>query len=160
MKIALLLISTLFLFLSCNKDEKQGIKSIVGTWNVNHIESIYGNYTIENNVVIGTNETDRINESGDLGQFNFGKNEVDFNFTRNDTVYSESSSWELQLEKVNSGFTKTNKWKLIIANEFTFDLTFEDDTKNSEKKADNVEFRHWPSESGFGVGFVMSLEKE
>lgn len=160
LKNAFLVLTIVLLLTSCNKDKKQGIKSIEGTWNVKSILSIYGGFDIQNNVVVGTNETERVDESGDLGQFSFGEKNVEYNFTRNDTVYHGNSTWELQLEKVNSGFTKANQWKLIVANEFTFDVVFDDDTKNAEKKAKNIEFENWPLESGNGVAFLLKLQKK
>lgn len=35
---------------------------------------------------------DEVKESGQLGEFNFGEDSVEFSFTRNDTLYSGNES--------------------------------------------------------------------
>lgn len=145
---------------SCTKDEIQGRNSLDGTWNINKILSQYADFQVENNTVISSENLENIEETGDLGRFIFSENKVNYNFTRNDTVFSGDGNWELKLEKVNTGFFKTNKWTLIIADDFVFDVTFEDATKNSEKNAKVAEFRSWPTTSGKGVAFFMSLKKQ
>jgi hypothetical protein len=147
------------LLTGCTSDELQGEKSLEGVWSVNNIESQYADYSVENGSVIGSNNTAVKSESGSLGLFTFKGNQVTYNFTRNDTTYSGSGIWELELAKVNSGFTKVNQWTLNIANDFVFDLRFDDSTKNAEKNADSMELDNWPKSSGYGVTFFMKLEK-
>jgi len=141
------------LVISCNRDEKQATASIEGDWNVTAITSQYGNFT--NNAF---DPTDEISESGELGTFKFKESTVDFSFTRNDTLYTGNESWTLVAEKVNSGFTRVTEFSLTIDNQFDFKVFFEDQTKNSEKNAQNATFLETPS-SGFGVSIDISLEK-
>lgn len=162
MKLSILPILTLsFLLLSaCKKDIRHGENSIKGIWKVVKIESLYADFTVNGDDVSGFGESEKVLDEGSLGHFNFSDSKVAYNFTRNDTLYSGKGSWELQLDKVNEGFTKVNKWKLIIDNDYQLDVYFEDGTKNAEKKATNVQFDSWPSESGSGVAYFIKLEKQ
>lgn len=144
----------------CNKDEKQGKQSLEGVWSVHEIESIYANFLVENGVVTRIDGEERSTDSGDLGVFTFSKHYVTYSYTRNDTLYTGKGSWELKNTKVKTGFTKANNWKLTIANDVVFDLRFEDETKNAEKKATHISLDGWPKFSGSGIAFFMSLKKK
>lgn len=136
MKSKILLISLAFLFLmSCNKDERQAINSVEGVWDLTEITSVYGSF--QNTTFVSNSE---IRERGNLGVFNFSEETVDYNFTRNDTTYTGNANWNLVTERVNSGFTRTNKHTLTIRENFIFDVTFEDATRNSEKNATEMTF--------------------
>ena len=148
-------IFTPFILISCSKDEVQAEKSIEGTWNVVEIISNYGDFS--NN---GFNPTETVSDVGELGTFTFTDNSVDFNFTRNDTTYNGISSWNLDYEKVNSGFFKVPKFTLDISDQFLFDVIFEDNTKNAEKNATTVTFIENPTNDGFGIQIQLSLEKK
>ena len=142
------------LFNSCRKDEVQAERSLEGTWNVTAITSWYG---LLDETSFNAEET--IEESGQLGTFEFGATSVDFNFTRNDTLYTGSSTWELHLAKVQSGFFRVNEFTLEIDGEFTYDVTFEDATRNAERNANSLTF----IEEQFGdpgVLIEMILEKQ
>lgn len=155
MKVWFLFASILVLFAACNKDEIQAEKSIEGNWKVVEITSYYGEFFSNG----GFDPSETILDSGDLGSFNFSENFVDYSFTRNDTLFSGNGSWVLELEKVNQGFTKVNKFTLTIEGHFEFDVAFEDQTKNAEKNAKELTFMEYPT-SGFGVGIELKLEKE
>ncbi len=131
----------------------QAENSIEGVWEIVGIISQYGTFS-ENSFI----PSQKVEELGQLGTFTFGEESVDFNFTRNDTMYSGSSSWVLDFEKVNAGFTKEPKFTLTITDHFLFDVFFEDGTKNSEKDAEQATFTATPS-SGIGVQIEFSLEK-
>ena len=153
--LTLLSLAILFvtIFISCDKNEVQAENSIEGIWNLVAITSYYGDFS--NN---GFNPTETVSDAGELGDFTFTQNSVDFNFTRNDTTYTNSSSWNLDYEKVNSGFTKVPKFTLEINDQFLFDVVFEDNTKNAEKNAKTMTFTETPTD-GFGVSIEISLEK-
>ena len=144
-----------FVISSCEKDEKQAINSLEGEWNVVAINSIYGEFS-ENG--FSTDET--IAEEGQLGTFHFMENTVDYEFERNDTTYSGNKSWNLDVSKVNNGFIKTNQFTLSIDNQFLFDVTFGDATKNSEKNATEATLVQSPTEPGYGVQIEISLQKK
>ena len=141
------------MFMACKKDEIQAEDSIEGVWDIIEITSLYAEFS-EN----GFDPSETISETGQLGTFTFMQNSVDYTFTRNDTLYSGSKSWNLELEKIREGFSKVNDFTLSIEDDFLFDVTFEDGTKNSEKNAKRATFEEWPT-SGFGVGINMILEK-
>lgn len=153
------LLAALF-FMGCTSDELQGKKSLEGVWSVNTIASQYGDYSVENGSVVGSNNTSATSESGSLGLFTFKGNQVTYNFTRNDTTYNGIGIWQLELAKVNSGFTKTNQWTLTIADDLIFDVRFEDSTKNAEKDASSMELDNWPKVSGKGVAIFIKLQKQ
>lgn len=151
-KLSILLIS-LFYFSSCEKDDVQARESMVGNWNVVEIRSLYANFT-EN----GFNPIETISEQGQFGTFNFEEGVVDFTFTRNDTLFTGNSTWNLTMEKQQSGFFMENRYTLDIENEFIFDVAFGDRTQNSEKNAQEITFRNDPN-PGPGVAITMVLEK-
>jgi len=66
----------------------------------------------------------------------------------------------LTLEKVNSGFTKTNSWVLDLDEQKSYRVTFEDDTKNAERKAEEVTLRMEPTEIGPGMIVELILNKQ
>ncbi|MEO9512982.1 MAG: hypothetical protein ABJN84_07430 [Flavobacteriaceae bacterium] len=142
-----------FLFLSCSKDLEQGEESLTGTWNITYIKSIYGEFFTN-----GVDPTEVLEEDGDLGTFLFGEETVDFNFVRNDTLYAGSAVWKLDLEKVRSGFFRSNAFSLFIEDNFVFDAQFGDATRNAEKKATVLSLSELPME-GPGVAIVMELTK-
>ena len=142
-----------FLLIGCSRDEIQAENSIEGEWDVVAITSYYGDFS-----ETSFNTTETIPESGQLGSFNFAADSVDYEFTRNDTLFVGRMAWDLAFEKVNAGFTRTNQYTLSIEDQFLFDVSFEDNTKNSEKDATNlqlVENREGDSQ----VLIEMSLEK-
>ncbi len=150
LQLSLLLLPVLLLT-GCSKDDlTQGQKSLEGEWSVNMILTDYG--------IDGAGNPIFKRETGALGSLTFSQNQVNYFFTRNDTVYSGDGEWDLHVEKVNSGFTKTNKWTLVIANDFIFDVIFDDETSNSEKDANAMEFTEY--ENVNGNYFHMELDKK
>jgi hypothetical protein len=150
---ALLLLLISLCFVSCEKDDIQAQNSILGSWNVVEITSLYANFSDN-----GFTPIETISEQGQLGSFNFEEDSVTFTFTRNDTLFTGSSTWNLTTEKRNQGFVRVTDFTLAIDNEFTFELVFEDDTINSEKDAQEITFTNNPN-NGNGVLINMVLEK-
>ena len=74
-------------------------------------------------------------------------------------MYNGSSNWILTHEKVNSGFTQTNKFNITIGNKFDFYITYEDQTKNAEKDAKYVTLSQTLIE-GNGVMILLKLDKK
>lgn len=145
---------TSLIFISCNNDEVQAENSLEGLWEINRINSRYGTFTANS-----FNPTETVSDSGQLGTFLFGEETVDYSFMRNDSLFTGDGSWTLDLEKVNAGFFKVNQFTLSIEDQFLFDVTFEDDTKNAEKKATNITLVETPT-NGFGVSIELFLEKK
>ena len=139
---------------SCNRDEIQAQKSLVGSWDVTAITSIYipppG---------VRNDPSDRVDEAGALGTFEFTEDSVYFSFTRNDTLYTGNSAWLLDRTRVREGFFRVNRFTLGIANQFLFDVTFGDRTANSEKNATSVTFLN-DLLNGGTVWYTISLEKQ
>ena len=77
---------------SCNKDDIQAENSINGIWNVTEIYSLYANFT-QNGF---NNPTETLTETGALGFFHFEGENVEYQFTRNDTLYTgnRSHNWD------------------------------------------------------------------
>jgi len=146
-------------FIACKKDEVKAEESLEGEWDITTITSDYGEVAQNS---IGSNTfypSELVEETGQLGTFSFTENTVDFEFTRNDTLYSGTENWNLELEKVNAGFTRVNEYILSIENQFLFIVAFGNETKNSEKNATSITFLESPSEIGYGVSIQMELEK-
>lgn len=141
-------------FFACQKnDEIQAENSLMGVWDITTVSSTYGEF-FDN----GFDPTETITESAPIGSFHFKKDVVEYDFSRNDTLFTGTASWQLDLEKVRSGFFRENKFTLTIEDHFLFDVSFEDSTRNAEKDAKSVTFLERPS-SGFGVLIEMALEK-
>ena len=83
---------------------------------------------------------------------------VNYNFTRIDTTYNGSSIWFLKSEKINAGFTRVNQHTLTLTDNFIFDVTFEDDTKNAEKNAKKMTLTKNPIPNN-SILIMISLEK-
>jgi len=154
--LTLLLLIISLCFVSCRKVDMQEAKnSITGNWNVVEIRSLYAEFT--NNGFHDPIET--ISEQGQLGNFNFEEDSVTFTFTRNDTLFTGNSTWNLTSEKRQDGFGIAIDFTLVIENEFTFDVKFENGTINSEKNAQEVTFTKSKPRNGLGVAITMVLEK-
>ncbi|MEL7531942.1 MAG: hypothetical protein AAFN10_11565 [Bacteroidota bacterium] len=150
----LLVIFVLPILFSCNRNQIQAENSLEGDWTVVAINSYYGNF---DSLSFDVNET--IEESGNLGSFSFSERTVDFSFTRNDTLFSANTNWTLSAAKVNAGFFRVPAFSLELEDEYAFDVSFEDETKNAERDAANVRFNSnlaGPS----AVYIEMSLEKD
>lgn len=141
------------MFNACRKDEIQAENSLEGIWDIVTIHSTYGEFS-EN----GSSPTENISESGQLGTFDFMQEDVDFNFTRNDTLFSGSGSWDIETQRVNAGFSKVTEFTLTIDDHFLFDVFLGDGTKNSEKNAISASFHEIPT-NGIGVSIELMLEK-
>jgi|GEM_PF-832205 hypothetical protein len=141
------------LLISCNKDERQAKNSIEGMWEVTAITTTKGQ--INNAFFV---ETSTETETGQLGTFDFLDETVNYNFTRIDTTYNGSSIWFLKSEKINAGFTRVNQHTLTLTDNFIFDVTFEDDTKNAEKNAKKMTLTKNPIPNN-SILIMISLEK-
>lgn len=153
-KITILLLAFMSLVSSCSLNEEQAENSIEGKWEVKKITSIYGKFNG------GFSGDETITQEGILGEFNFSESLVDFEFTRNDTLFSGMSTWNLTSERVNEGFVKVTKFKLAIEDYFNFDCVFGDETKNSEKNATNMTLMRYPEGQEYGVFIQLELEKK
>lgn len=143
------------MLVACSKnDEIQAADSLEGVWDIVAISSLYGEF-FEN----GFNPSETVTETTQLGSFHFMEDSVEYAFTRNDTLYTGIGTWELELEKVQEGFSKSNKFTLTIEDHFLFDVSLGDGTRNAEKNASTATFVETPS-SGFGVLIEISLEKQ
>lgn len=145
----LILLSLLCFMSSCNREEIRAERTLIGRWKINTILSIYDFDT-------SANTTDQ----GDNMFFNFNEHTVDYNFTRNDTVYIGSKTWNLDFEKQRTGFYREPVFTLEIEDEFIFDVLFADGTRNSEKNAQEIIFSNEGLESSDAVVLVFQLEKE
>nr|WP_298793013.1 hypothetical protein [uncultured Allomuricauda sp.] len=148
MKKYLALSLAFLLSVSCSKDEEQAYDSLIGTWTISEIKSIYQEFP--------ANEV--VEETGTLGTFVFNQRTVNFDFVRNDTVYQGNATWNLDLEKVRSGFTRENSFTLDVDGFFVFDAFFGDGTRNSEKNAESL-FLIQTVDNGFTPIFEMTLKK-
>lgn len=136
------------LSVSCSKDEEQANDSLIGTWTISEIKSIYQ----------GLSANEVVEETGILGTFIFNKRTVAFDFVRNDTLYQGSAIWNLNLEKVRSGFTRENSFTLKVDGFFAFEAFFGDGSRNSEKNAESL-FLIQTVDNDFGPIFEMTLKK-
>jgi len=146
-KIWLILIS--LVYVSCRKYEIRAQDSILGEWDVVEITSRYKD----------TVPIEIIEEQGQLGSFNIEEDSVSFTFTRNDTLFTSSSTWSFSAERASRafydpGFIST----LTIDNEFIFEVEFEDGTRHSEKNAQEITFT--TPDNGNPLCIEMVLEKK
>ncbi|WP_422861865.1 hypothetical protein [Flagellimonas sp. W118] len=153
MKKYLALSLAFLLSVSCSKDEEQAYDSLIGSWTISEIKSIYPESPANG---ISSNEV--VEETGILGTFVFNKRTVNFDFVRNDTVYQGNATWNLDLEKVRSGFTRENSFTLDVDGFFLFDAFFGDGTRNSEKNAESL-FLIQTVDNDFTPIFEMTLKK-
>ncbi len=139
---------------SCQKPVVKAQKSLEGEWDVVGIISTYGEV-----VTNGFISSYDVQETGALGEFNFQENTVTYSFTRNDTLYSGTTPWNVDHDKVNSGFVRVDQFTLTLDNEYVFDVAFGDQTNNAEKNATEVAFSEDPTALGWNVRIDLSLEK-
>jgi hypothetical protein len=119
------------LLFSCKRDLKQGQKSLEGHWEIDEIISYYPQGD--------ANAQERVEERASLlGYFTFSEDGLVYEYMRNDTLYSETTTWQLETEKVNSGFTKVRVFTLVLANGQTYECIYGDQTKNAEKDANEI----------------------
>jgi len=145
----------LLLLGSCFLSKNPELKSLTGEWNVVEITSDYKTFANEG----GANVTSSIVNKGSLGSFNFTKDRVNYEFTRNDTLYTGNESWRLVTKMVNAGFIKVPEYTLYIDNKFHFNVRFGNSTKNSERNATRATFTGMESNNS-SVEIGMKLEKK
>lgn len=129
----------LLLLLSFSTCQKQNLnraeKSLEGTWKVTKIYTAYGEKK-----ELGTQTNEEFTEEGNLGVFTFGETEVDYSYTRLDTLYEGNSKWNLTREKVNAGFTNAEQYTLKFDNQ-NYICRFGDETKDAEKNATELSLK-------------------
>ncbi|HCY82658.1 MAG TPA: hypothetical protein DHV22_14230 [Xanthomarina gelatinilytica] len=143
---------TLF-YVSCQSDDLQDdIGALIGRWKVVQVNSYYGEF-----VEIGHNGLDIVEETGDLGQFTFEDFEtMEYSFTRNDTIYSNSGGWGYQQDRFREiGFFKTTKLSITVPENQVFDVDF----RNSYGPENTIQLFMEPKNLGFGVAVELFLEK-
>jgi len=150
----LFIVSTVFLILSCQKDERQATKSLEGNWKVVTVETIYGSQS-----EFGFSVDSSFLSTGDLGSFDFSDDHVDYKFIAHNVSFDGNSNWTLEADKVNEGFVRVNQFILTIEDDFVFDVDFGNSTKNSEKNATQAVFNEKTS-SGKDFMLYLELEKE
>lgn len=129
-------------------------KSLKGNWTVTEIYSADGE-RLTGGIDIQNEQT----ETGELGEFVFTENEVDYNFTRLDSLYENNSTWTLQRDKVNQGFVRVEVYTLDI-DDYDFVCEFGDQTSDAEKNADEVRLIFETKDVGAYSTFQLMLEKE
>lgn len=147
-------LSLLTFLSSCDKNQVEAEKSLVGNWKVVEIVTQYGEY-INNSFV----EASSISETGSLGNFEFGENMLSYDFIADGTQLSKKTTWLLDYNKVNSGFVKVPFYTLKIADEFSFQVQFDNSTINSQKNAKKAIFIQIPKVGDTEV-IILTLEKE
>ncbi len=149
------LIPIIFLVIyGCSKDDLQAERSLKGKWTIYRIRSQYGTF-FQN----GFDPSDEVDESGQLGSFNFTQDSVVFNFQRNDTLYSGDTTWKLSSQKIRQGFFRESEFMVIIKGHYNFNVIFEDGSRNAEKNARELTLIEVPTE-GYGVLIEIFMRKE
>ena len=140
---------------SCVDQELRAERSLEGRWKVTEIFSRYTTFT---STGYGPDLT--LTEAGELGYFVFGDENVEYSFTRNDTLFSGNAIWDLTSEKVRTGFVRETIFKLEIEEEFLFEVTFDSGANLSKKDAKNAVFANEPVTAESGLFIALTLEKE
>jgi len=141
---------------ACTKKTlNEGKASLEGTWLVTQVATWKGEFTENGHGGL----TEKI-ETGDLGVFVFEESNVELSYLVDSTFIAGDFEWALTLEKVNEGFVKTNNWVLDLGPSLSYALTFENDTKNSERDAHEITLFMEPQEIGPGMIVELILEKQ
>ena len=150
----ILLCSCLLSACATTSNLNQAKKSLQGTWKVNKIYSAYGQ-----RVANGISTDEEHTETGNLGTFNFGENQVTYQFTRRDTAYNATSSWILNRTKVNQGFTQVEVYLLDLTT-YDFVCQFGDQTSDAERNATKVRLIYETPDVGYYQTFQLEMEKQ
>ena len=143
------------ILVSCKKKDLRTAKdALEGTWKVTEIFSATG-MRMTNGIDITNEET----ETGDLGDFVFTSDQVDYVFTRQGVEQRGNVDWTLTREKVNSGFTKVEVYTLSF-DDFIFDCAFGDQTSDAEKNATDIKLTFETEAIGDYSTFVLTMKKE
>ena len=136
-----------FLSISCIEDTIEFEKKLYGSWSVDKIEYIYGDFRETG----WTWESSVIDEGGD-SFFNFNSNLVSYSILRNDTLFEDSGEWYIQIKKIRSGFVREPEYSLIINNNFSYKVTFGHGT---DEETLFLEF--FPRDNLSGPGVLINL---
>ncbi|MEZ4883243.1 MAG: hypothetical protein R3E32_00810 [Chitinophagales bacterium] len=120
----LILCITVFFFSSCSKSKLQHAQ-----------ESLIGNWAVTKAYLPMPTKGETQQESGKLGTFQFGEKQVSYSFENNGKKYEGTSSWELTMQKVHSGFINVPEYTLQLQNNLHFIATFGDQTSDATVKA-------------------------
>jgi len=144
----------LIMFTSCEKQNiKNAEKSLTGSWKVHTIHTMLGNRT-----ELGIQTAQSFTNEGELGQFIFNDEILNYTFTRLDTLYENETSWNLSREKINAGFTEAEQYTLAIK-EYNFICAFGDETKDAEKNATELTLFFETKTIGSYQAFELKLSK-
>ena len=136
-----------FLSISCIEDAIEFEKKLYGSWTVDRIESLYGDFRETG----WTWESSVVNEGGN-SFFNFNSNIVSYSILRNDTLFEDSGEWYIQIKKIRSGFVREPEYSLIINNNFSYKVTFGHGT---DEETLFLEF--FPRDNLSGPGVLINL---
>jgi len=125
-KLIVILLATLSF--SCSKDLEQGEDSLMGAWDVVFAETVPINFG--NRLPA---------DQGNLGTFTFRDDVMDYFFVHNQDTIMGSTPWLLTLDKERQGFYRTNSFTLKLESFLDFKVNFEDQTRNAEKDAREIE---------------------
>jgi hypothetical protein len=150
--ILILTLTIICLFPACRSDELQGQMSLEGSWDIVRQTTFYGEFS-----PTSFNATETVTSSGG-GNFNFTQSSVSYMYGRDSTTYIGTGEWSMEMEKVREGFFRSNQFTLNFDNKYWFEVTFGDDTHNSEKDATTATFMEVPVEET-DILVLMSLRK-
>jgi len=141
------------LFTSCTTSfQDRQIKNIPGEWEVFQTTTLFAEF-LEN----GFNPTEPpIEESGDLGFFDFSKTTVNYAFVRNDSLFSGSGSYSVDRNRISQ--------KIIFSSDEDFLLLPPDDKPhrlifNRSDEGVIMLLNFTPEELGPGEGYTLFLRK-
>ena len=138
-----------FLLISCMEDAFEIEKKLYGSWSVDKIESLYGNFRATGWIW----ESSVVNEGGD-SFFNFNSNTVSYSFLRNDTLFEDSGEWYIQIKKIRTGFVREPEYSLIINDNLSYKATFGHGT---DEETLFLEF--FPRDNFSGPGVLINLKR-
>lgn len=144
----------LLLIAACKSDLKHGQESLEGRWVVSKIISTYGE-----KLELGTTISETVEEEGVLGTFTFSEEELDYSYTRRDTLYNKQANWSLSENKVQEGFFKVPEYTLTIEEE-DWIVDFEDGTSDATRKARAVVLSRATTSVGPYQNIQLFLSKE
>lgn len=149
----IILMGFVSLAVSCTTSfQDRQIKNIPGEWEVFQTTTLFAEF-LEN----GFNPTEPpIEESGDLGFFDFSKTTVNYAFVRNDSLFSGSGSYSVDRNRISQ--------KIIFSSDEDFLLLPPDDKPhrlifNRSDEGVIMLLNFTPDELGPGEGYTLFLRK-
>ncbi|SNS48400.1 hypothetical protein SAMN06295967_110135 [Belliella buryatensis] len=122
-------LSTIVILFSCIDHESEATHSLIGDWEVNEVMITFGSSPSSQDSVLRF--------EGELGNFSFDSNNVQFSFLEGNFKQQGEDEYELTSSMERMGFNRVRKWQLKLSDR-EYEVEFDNRTRRSYVNANRI----------------------